>query len=192
MRHNRDDKRFSRTIGHLRCMMANLTNDLIVYGRLRTTTPKAKELRRHAERMITLGRKGDLSARRRAMAFMRNKQAVTTLFSSVGPRFRERNGGYTRILKVGIRPGDCTPMSLIELVEGAAATAAITAGGKGVQAAGKPAPKQGRRAAKAFSSTGKAKAPGKEKKEGPANKGKTAGAEKKGKKEKTKKSPEKG
>ncbi len=116
MRHNRDDKRFSRHSGHLRCMMANMTNALILHGRIKTTTPKAKELRRYVERMITLGKKGSLPARRRAMAFMRNKTAVTKLFNEVAPRYRERNGGYTRILKVGFRPGDCAPMAIIELV----------------------------------------------------------------------------
>ncbi len=118
MRHNKDDKRFNRPSGHLRCMMANLTNDLIVRGRIKTTLPKAKELRRYAERMITLGKSGDLSSRRRAMAFMRNKGAVTRLFSDIAPSFRDRNGGYTRIFRLGPRPGDCAPMSLIELVEG--------------------------------------------------------------------------
>jgi len=117
MRHNRDDKRFSRPSGHLRCMMANLVNDLIVHGRIKTTTPKAKELRRFAERMITLGKTGDLSSRRRAMAFMRNKEAVTTLFVDIAPRYKARSGGYTRILKVGFRPGDCAPVSFVELVE---------------------------------------------------------------------------
>ncbi len=126
MRHNRDDKRFNRTSGHLRCMMANLTNDLLNHGRIRTTTPKAKELRRFAERMITLGKSGTLAARRRAMAFLRNKKTVTRLFSEISPRYADRPGGYTRILKLGFRPGDCAPMSVIELVEGKEAE---TAGG---------------------------------------------------------------
>ncbi|MBI5233670.1 MAG: 50S ribosomal protein L17 [Deltaproteobacteria bacterium] len=117
MRHNRDEKRFDRTYEHLKGMMANMTNDLISYGRIRTTTAKAKLLRCHAERMITLGRYGTLCARRRAMAFLRNKQAVTKLFSDIGPRFKDRNGGYTRILKLGVRPGDNASMSIIELVE---------------------------------------------------------------------------
>jgi large subunit ribosomal protein L17 len=120
VRHNRDDKRFNRDSGHLRCMMANMTNDLILKGRIKTTLPKAKELRRYAERMITLGKNGTVPARRRAMAFMRNKGAVTRLFSDVAPMYKERSGGYTRILKLGVRPGDCAPMSLIELVEGSA------------------------------------------------------------------------
>ena len=137
MRHNRDDKRLSRTSGHLRCMMANLTNDLLSNGKIRTTTPKAKMLRRYAEKMITLGRSGDLSSRRRAMAFMRNKSIVTTLFNDIGPRYKTRNGGYTRILKVGVRPGDCSPMSIIELVEGVA-TMTKALKGKKTAAVSKP------------------------------------------------------
>ncbi len=117
MRHNRDDKRFSRNTGHLRCMLANMTSDLITHGRIKTTTPKAKELRRYVERMITLGKRGTLPARRRAMAFMRSKSAVHKLFEDVAPRFADRNGGYTRIMKLGIRVGDSAPMSIIELVE---------------------------------------------------------------------------
>jgi large subunit ribosomal protein L17 len=118
MRHNKVSKRFSRTSSHLRAMLANMTNDLLVHERIRTTTPKAKLLRRYAERMITLGKKGTLSARRRAFAFMRNKAAVTKLFGEIAPRFTARNGGYTRVLKVGERPGDNAPMSIIELVGG--------------------------------------------------------------------------
>jgi large subunit ribosomal protein L17 len=117
MRHNRDEKRFDRTSGHLRCMLSNMTNDLVLAGRIRTTTPRAKLLRRYAERMITLGKAGTLAARRRAFAFMRNKAAVTRLFDEVAPKYKERNGGYTRVLKLGERPGDCAPMSIIELVE---------------------------------------------------------------------------
>jgi large subunit ribosomal protein L17 len=117
MRHNRDEKRFDRTVGHLRCMLANMTNDLVMHERIKTTTPRAKVLRRYAERMITLGKAGSLAARRRAMAFMRSKSAVTKLFAEVAPRYKERNGGYTRILKIGERPGDNAPMAFIELVE---------------------------------------------------------------------------
>ncbi len=118
MRHNRDEKRFSRTSAHLKSMLANMTNDLIISGRIKTTTPKAKLLRRYAERMITLGKSGSLASRRRAMAFMGNKSAVTKLFEEVAGRYVERSGGYTRVLKIGVRHGDCAPMSLIELVEG--------------------------------------------------------------------------
>ncbi len=117
MRHNKDDKRFSRTGGHLRCMMSNMTNSLILNGRIKTTTPKAKLLRSYVEKMITLGKSGSLPARRRAMAFLRDKTMVTRLFAEIAPRYAERHGGYTRIMKVGFRAGDCAPVSIIELVE---------------------------------------------------------------------------
>ncbi|MFQ5736054.1 MAG: 50S ribosomal protein L17 [Thermodesulfobacteriota bacterium] len=117
MRHNRDEKRFDRTSSHLKAMMSNMTNDLLAEGRIKTTTPKAKLLRRYAEKMITLGKNGSVAARRRAMAFMRSKTTVTRLFVDIAPRFKDRNGGYTRILKIGHRPGDNAPMALIELVE---------------------------------------------------------------------------
>jgi large subunit ribosomal protein L17 len=137
MRHNKDDKRFSRTGGHLRCMMANMTNSLIEKGRIQTTTPKAKLLRRYVERMITLGKSGSQPARRRAMAFMRDKTIVTRLFTDVAPRYRERNGGYTRILKTGFRAGDCAPMSIIELVEADTEKKAATSAGRRRAAAGR-------------------------------------------------------
>ena len=99
MRHNRDDKRFDRPVGHLRCMLANMTNSLLFHGRIRTTLPKAKELRGFAEGMITLGKKGDMTARRQAMAFMRDKTVVTKLFEEISPKYKDRNGGYTRIIR---------------------------------------------------------------------------------------------
>lgn len=120
MRHNRDEKRFDRPVGHLRCMLANMTNSLLFHGRIRTTLPKAKELRGFAEGMITLGKKGDMTARRQAMAFMRDKAVVTKLFEEISPKYKDRNGGYTRILHAGIRPGDSSQMALIELVEAGA------------------------------------------------------------------------
>ncbi|HHL40945.1 MAG TPA: 50S ribosomal protein L17 [Deltaproteobacteria bacterium] len=123
MRHNRDVKRFSRPKGHLRCMLANLTNDLLNEGRITTTVAKAKELRRYAERMITLGKAGDQAAMRRAMAFLRNKRTVKRLFGELAPLFKERKGGYTRIVKAGYRDGDCAPVAVIELVERPAADA---------------------------------------------------------------------
>ncbi|MBI5237060.1 MAG: 50S ribosomal protein L17 [Deltaproteobacteria bacterium] len=120
MRHNRDEKRFDRTYSHLRAMFANMTNNLVMHGRIKTTLPKAKMLRKYAERMITLGKKGGLSSRRLAFAFMRSKEAVTKLFSDVAGRYGSRNGGYTRIMKLGSRPGDSAQMSIIELVESGA------------------------------------------------------------------------
>jgi large subunit ribosomal protein L17 len=98
-------------------MMANLACDLIKHERIMTTTPKAKMLRSYADKMVTLGKEGTLAARRRAMAFLRQKEVVTKLFEDVAGRFTGRNGGYTRLLKAGVRPGDSSPMSLVELVE---------------------------------------------------------------------------
>lgn len=117
MRHNRDEKRFDRRVGHLRCMLANMTNSLFLHGRIKTTTAKAKELRSLAENMITLGKQGDMPARRRAMAFMRDKGVVTRLFDDISPRYKDRNGGYTRILHADVRPGDSSRMAIIELLE---------------------------------------------------------------------------
>lgn len=150
MRHNRDEKRFDRTYSHLRSMLSNMTNDMVMYGRIRTTTPKAKVLRSYVEKMITLGKDGGLSARRRAFAFMKSKAAVTRLFETVAPLFKERNGGYTRILKLGNRPGDNASMSIIELVEGP-------------QAAAPAAPKK--KVVKKAAPAAAKKAPAKEKKE---------------------------
>ncbi|MBI5970290.1 MAG: 50S ribosomal protein L17 [Deltaproteobacteria bacterium] len=116
MRHNRDEKRFDMTWSHLRSVLANMASDLIRHGRIKTTTSRAKALRRYAERMITLGKDGSVAARRRAMAFLRSKDAVTRLFADLAPQFKERNGGYTRILKLGVRPGDNAKIALIEYV----------------------------------------------------------------------------
>jgi len=98
-------------------MMANMTNSLFLHGRIRTTLPKAKELRSFAENMITLGKQGDTSARRRAMSFMRDKSVVARLFDEISLKYKDRNGGYTRILRADSRPGDSADMALIELIE---------------------------------------------------------------------------
>jgi len=142
MRHNRDDKRFNRNTGHLKCMISNMTRDLLTHERVKTTTPKAKEVRRSVEKMITLGKLGTLSARRRAMAFLHDKVVVTKLFVELGPRFKDRKGGYTRMLKVGVRHGDCAPLSLLELVEEAGETAGGKESAKGSKKKTKAAPKK--------------------------------------------------
>ena len=118
MRHNRDEKRFDRTYSHLKSMLSNMTNDVINMGRIKTTTQRAKVLRSKIEKMITLGKDGSLAARRRAFAFMKSKDAVTRLFGHIAPQYAERKGGYTRIMKLGVRVGDAAQMSIIELVEG--------------------------------------------------------------------------
>ncbi len=120
MRHNRDEKRFNRTSEHLKAMLCNMAVSLFNHGRIETTLPKAKELRRFAERLITIGKKGDLHARRRAFAYLKDRTVVKKLFDEIAPRYRDRNGGYTRILRTGNRRGDCAPMAIIELVEGGA------------------------------------------------------------------------
>lgn len=142
MRHNRDEKRFDRTSSHLKSMLSNMTNDLVEHGRIKTTTPKAKVLRSHAEKMITLGKDGSVAARRRAMAFMKNKSTVTKLFDDLAPRYKERNGGYTRILKLGVRPGDNAPMAIIEFVEDSSATPVTEPKPKKKAPAKKPAVKK--------------------------------------------------
>jgi len=101
---------------HRVAMLRNMTADLINYGRIVTTVTRAKELRKVAEKTITLGKRGDLHARRQAAAYLYDKNAVGKLFEEVAPKYKERNGGYTRILKLGPRRGDGAEMAIIELV----------------------------------------------------------------------------
>jgi len=98
-------------------MFRNMVTSFLQHEKITTTDAKAKELRSIAEKMITLGKKGDLHATRQAAAYIRDKQVVTKLFTEIAPRYAERPGGYTRIIKLGIRPGDTAPISIIELVE---------------------------------------------------------------------------
>lgn len=101
---------------HRVAMLRNMTSDLIMNGRITTTVTRAKELRRVAERTITLGKRGDLHARRQAAAYLYGKEAVNKLFDEVAPNYKDRNGGYTRILKLGPRRGDGAELAIIELV----------------------------------------------------------------------------
>ena len=117
MRHRKKGRKLSRTASHKRAALRNMAANLFREGRIRTTTAKAKELRPFAERLITLGKKGDLHARRLAIKKLGNRKAVGELFEEVAPRFEERPGGYTRILKLGPRKGDAAEMALIELVD---------------------------------------------------------------------------
>lgn len=98
-------------------MFRNMVTSFLEHERITTTDAKAKELRSIAERMITLGKRGDLHATRQAAAYIRDKKVVTKLFTTIAPRYADRPGGYTRIIKLGIRPGDTAPISVIELVE---------------------------------------------------------------------------
>ena len=117
MRHQRSGKKLGRDSAHRRALYANLAGALIEHGRVRTTVAKAKAVRPIAEQMITLGRRGDLHARRQALAYLRSQDVVHKLFSDVAPRFAERNGGYTRVIKLGPRQGDAASMALLELVD---------------------------------------------------------------------------
>lgn len=117
MRHNKAGRRLGRTTSHRIAMFRNMVTSLFAHERITTTDAKAKELRSIAEKMITLGKRGDLHAVRQAASYIRDKKVVTKLFSTIAPRYKERDGGYTRIIKLGIRPGDCAPLSVIELVE---------------------------------------------------------------------------
>lgn len=117
MRHQRAGKKLGRDSAHRRALYANLAGALIEHGRIRTTEAKAKAVRPIAEKMITLGRRGDIHARRQALAYLRSQDVVHKLFSEVAPRFADRPGGYTRIVKLGLRPGDSAPMAYLELVD---------------------------------------------------------------------------
>ena len=117
MRHRKKGRKLTRTSSHRRATLRNLATSLFCHGRVKTTTAKAKELRPFAERLITLARRGDLHARRLAARRIQDSAVLGKLFDDIGPRFRERPGGYTRILKLGHRKGDAAEMALIELVD---------------------------------------------------------------------------
>ncbi|MDH4130818.1 MAG: 50S ribosomal protein L17 [Gemmatimonadota bacterium] len=116
MRHQAKGRQLSRTSEHRRALMRNMATSLFLHGGIETTVAKAKELRPYAERLITLARRGDLHARRLAAQKVRERGALTRLFTEIGPRFAARPGGYTRILKLGHRPGDGAEMARIELL----------------------------------------------------------------------------
>ena len=117
MRHHRSGKKLGRDSAHRKALYSNLTSALIEHGRIRTTEAKAKAVRPIAEQMITLGRRGDVHARRQALAYLRSQDVVHKLFSDVGPRFTDRPGGYSRIVKLGPRQGDAAEMVYLELVD---------------------------------------------------------------------------
>jgi large subunit ribosomal protein L17 len=117
VRHQRSGKKLGRDSAHRKALYSNLAGALIEHGRIKTTEAKAKAVRPIAEKMITLGRRGDLAARRQAMAYLRSQQVVHTLFADVAPRFTSRPGGYSRIVKLGPRQGDSAEMVYLELVD---------------------------------------------------------------------------
>jgi len=113
MYHGKAGRKLGRTSSHREAMFRNMVTSIIKHERIRTTDAKAKEVRKIAEKMITLGKRGDLHARRQALAFVRDKEMVQKLFGELSERYRERNGGYTRIVKVGYRAGDNAPVSIL-------------------------------------------------------------------------------
>ena len=117
MRHAKAHRKLNRTASHRKAMFANMAASLIEHEQIVTTLPKAKELRSIVDKLITLGKRGDLHARRQAISRIRDVQQVKKLFDVLGPRYQERNGGYTRVLKAGFRYGDNAPMAVIELVD---------------------------------------------------------------------------
>ena len=117
MRHARKGRKLGRDSAHRKALYANLACSLIEHGRIKTTEAKAKAVKPYAERIITLGRRGDLHARRQALAELRTQEIVHKLFADIGPRMADRPGGYTRIIKIGHRLGDAAEMVYLELVD---------------------------------------------------------------------------
>jgi large subunit ribosomal protein L17 len=117
MRHGNQGRRFNRTVAHRKAMFSNLSQALITHEQIVTTLPKAKDLRPVVEKLVTLGKRGDLHARRLAIAQIRDADVVKKLFDVLGPRYKSRNGGYLRIMKAGFRYGDNAPLAVIEFVE---------------------------------------------------------------------------
>ena len=142
MRHQRAGKKLNRAPAHRKALYANLAGSIIVHGRIKTTVAKAKAVRPVAEKMITLGRRGDVHARRQALGYLRSQEVVHQLFADVAPRFADRPGGYTRIVKIGPRKGDNAPMAVIELVEPMAEQVVAEAEGATRRAAKKGAAKE--------------------------------------------------
>ena len=117
MRHNKRGRKLSRKTAHRKALMSNLAVALITHKKIKTTDAKAKELRTYVEPLITFAKRGDLHARRQVLKKIRHKNVVRELFDNIGPSFSDRNGGYTRITKLGFRDNDCAPVSIIEFVD---------------------------------------------------------------------------
>jgi large subunit ribosomal protein L17 len=117
MRHGNGYRKLNRTHEHRKAMFANMVSSLVEHEQIKTTLPKAKELKRVAEKIITLAKRGDLHARRLVASRIATDASVSKLFDVLGPRYKDRNGGYTRVLKAGFRHGDMAPMAIIELVD---------------------------------------------------------------------------
>lgn len=117
MRHNKSGKRLGRNTPHRTAMLCNMVTSLLEHEKITTTDARAKELRKVVDRMITLGKRADLHARRQVLSVIRDQNVVAKLFDQIGPRYKDRPGGYTRIIKIGSRLGDNAPQSIIALVE---------------------------------------------------------------------------
>lgn len=117
MRHNNGLRKLNRSSSHRKAMFSNMAASLLTHEQIKTTLPKAKEMRSIADKMITLGKKGSLHARRQAYSYLRDEAAVAKLFNVLADRYKARPGGYTRVLKAGFRYGDAAPMAIIELVD---------------------------------------------------------------------------
>ena len=117
MRHGMKHRKLNMDTNARKALFSNLTNALLTHEQIKITITRAKELRTFADNMITLAKKGQLNNRRQAMSFLRDNETVSKLFSTLAERYKDRNGGYTRVLKAGIRYGDCAPMAIIELVD---------------------------------------------------------------------------
>jgi large subunit ribosomal protein L17 len=117
MRHLKQGRKLGRTSAHRKALLRNLATALLEHERIITTEPKAKELRRVVDKLVTLGKRGDLHARRQVLQVIRSNTVVQRLFNEIAPRFAERRGGYTRVLRLGYRPGDAAAMAVIELVD---------------------------------------------------------------------------
>ncbi len=117
MRHRKTGRKLGRVSSHRDAMMRNMVTSVLEHERIVTTVPKAKEARRVVDQMITLGKRGDLHARRQAMSYVRSKSVVAKLFDELSTQYAERQGGYTRIVRTGVRAGDAAPMAILELVD---------------------------------------------------------------------------
>ena len=117
MRHGNAHRKLNRTAEHRKAMFANMAHALIKHEQITTTLPKAKDLRPVVEKLVTLGKRGDLHARRQAISRLRDPELVKKLIDVIGPRYKARNGGYLRVMKAGFRPGDNAPMAVIEFVD---------------------------------------------------------------------------
>ncbi len=135
MNHGKTHRKFNRRSDHRRAMLANLAASLIKHEQIITTLPKAKDLRPVVEKLVTLGKRGDLHARRQAIAQKRDIAMVKKLFDVIGPRYKERNGGYTRVMKAGFRHGDSAPVAVIEFVDRDANARGLDSGPKPERAA---------------------------------------------------------